>query len=668
MSDKKLKNELKEIKKALNYLENLSLERIHKILKYLSDKYYNEDEHVVSDEVFDYIKEHYEKKSGKKFEVGSKIKNEDNKVALPFYMKSLDKIKPSMKEFDTWINKYKGSYYISYKLDGISILVTKKDGKVNMYSRGDGYEGEDLTRFIPYVNLNIKKLKEGDAIRGEAVFTKDNFKKVKKILEENKKKDKSKKNREYKQSRNVVSGLLKNKTPEKEVLKYVDIVFYWVLSPNMKISEQMLYLENEKKVLTVEYEIKNKITTKYLSEMLTTGRDNYKYQIDGIVVVDNSQVYIQKDENPKYAFSFKQVMTDQIMESIVVDVEWDITKDKYLKPTVVIEPIELLDCTVERATANNAQYIYDNKINVGTVVQMIKANDIIPNIHKIITPSELNKPKMPTDIKYEWNETRVDIIGINLNKKYKNRVTVKQLMMFFDTLKIKNIGEGVLTKLVDEGYNDIFKILKAKKEDLYDIEGFGKTLITKIYKNIDSGLKNVKLYKLMTVSQLLGRGIGDKKFKLITDEYPDIILIYKTKGKKHTGKIINTIKGFSDITTDKIIDGFNDFIEFYDKLVKVKPDVILKINKKEKEKEKENKNSKYEKYRDKKIVFTGFRLDKDIESKLEEDVNVKITTSVSKNTDFLVAVNINETSKKINDAKKNNVKILSKEEFLSSIS
>ena len=370
-----------------------------------------------------------------------------------------------------------GKYSVSYKLDGMSLLLTKKNGIVNMYRRGDGTEAEDLTIFIKYINVNVSKMKDGDAIRGEAVFTKKNFEKVKKILKENV--TNKNKNRKYKQSRNVVSGFFTDRDVEskKALLKYVDFVAYWVLSPEMKISKQMKYLE-DKKIITVEYVIKKEVTIDFLSKKLLKGRDEYDYQIDGLVVVDDSQIYLQENKNPSFAFSYKQVMTDQIMQSTVVDVIWNISKDKYLKPKVQIEPIEILDTEIEFATANNARYIYDNNINIGTVVEMIKSNDIIPKIHKIIKPSKLKRPKMP-DMKYKWNDTEVDIIATHLDKDAKNEVIVKKLGMFFDTFKIKEVGEGVLEKFVDNGYDDIFKILNAKKEDLYDIDGFGETSIDK---------------------------------------------------------------------------------------------------------------------------------------------------------------------------------------------
>ena len=258
MSDNESKL-VKAISKDLKYLDTLTTSKILKVVKYLSNEYYNNNKSKVSDEIFDHIKEYYEEKSGKTAPVGAPLVNKSNAVNLPYYMGSLDKVKPTGKEFTKWMETHLGKYSVSYKLDGMSLLLTKKNGIVNMYRRGDGTEAEDLTIFIKYINVNVSKMKDGDAIRGEAVFTKKNFEKVKKILKENV--TNKNKNRKYKQSRNVVSGFFTDRDVEskKALLKYVDFVAYWVLSPEMKISKQMKYLE-DKKIITVEYVIKKEVT------------------------------------------------------------------------------------------------------------------------------------------------------------------------------------------------------------------------------------------------------------------------------------------------------------------------------------------------------------------------------------------------------------------------
>ena len=125
---------------------------------------------------------------------------------------------------------------------------------------------------------------------------------------------------------------------------------------------------------------------------------------------------------------------------------------------------------------------------------------------------------MPS-IKYEWNETSVDIIAIELDDESMNKIIVKKLSYFFQTLDVKYMGEGTIEKFVDNGYNDLWKILSANVSKLEKIDGFGDKLIEKIYDSIDKSLINRNLCDLMAASQIFGRGIGSKKFKLINDGF-----------------------------------------------------------------------------------------------------------------------------------------------------
>jgi NAD-dependent DNA ligase len=217
---------------------------------------------------------------------------------------------------------------------------------------------------------------------------------------------------------------------------------------------------------------------------------------------------------------------------------------------------------------------------------------------------------------------------------------------------------------------------------LYKIDGLGKKSIDKIYESIDKSLTNRKLHEIMAASQIFGRGMGTRKIKLITDNYPNILELQKSKSNEELTKLINSISGFDEKTTSKIVDNFDDFIIFMNKLIKIKPNVIkdnTEDNKDKNNKDKKNKSNKssdkdtdnninldkYKDYKNKTIVFTGFR-DKEIESILE-NVGAKITTSVSKNTDIVVAANINDDSSKVLKAKELKIKLLSKEEFILSL-
>lgn len=630
----------------LNQLDNKGID---KLIKHLSESYYNKGISLVSDQLFDYVKEYAEDKFKLIVDVGAPIKAKQ-KVKLPLYMGSLDKIKPDSDTLQKWLKEYKGSYVLSYKLDGISALLQKVDDKLKLYTRGDGKYGQDITLVIPHINFGatpnkiLESLNNNDCIRGELIMTKKNFEKLNK-------------NNEWANARNTVAGVINTKIPDKTLLSLIDFVGYWVLEPPMKQSDQLNYIIKNK-INCVEWLERKVISVDILSEMFISGRDNHDYEIDGVVVLDNSQAYpLISGENPKYGFAFKQVLTNQIAETTVLDVLWEVSKDMYIKPKIKITPVNLVGSTIQYATANNAKFVYDNKLGPGSRIRIIKSGDIIPKIMEILSPSDNKKPKMP-DIKYEWNDTEVDIIATNLTSELEDKVQVKKLTYFFKTLNIKFMGEGTIEKFVNNKYDDLWKILTADKTKLEEIEGFGEKAIENIYNAIDEGLQNRTLAELMSASQLLGRGIGVKKFTLITDVYPNILELYEEHDD--ISELINNISGFDEKTTDKILEGMDDFIDFMKKLTKIKPNIL--VTKRKKLSKKEQKECKYNNIT---IVFTGFR-DKEAQKKLEE-CGCKVTDSVSKNTDLVVAIDPDETSGKITKAKSLGIRIISREEFIKNL-
>ena len=151
----------------------LSISNLVKILKYASNKYYNEIE-VISDDDYDYLYDLLKKKSpnNKFFNlIGSNIPSND-KVKLPYHMGSMDKKKPNTGSVDTWIKKYKDTkYIISDKLDGDSIMFVVTDGDKKLYTRGNGTYGRDISHlieFFPEFNKNFDI--DHFAIRGEFII------------------------------------------------------------------------------------------------------------------------------------------------------------------------------------------------------------------------------------------------------------------------------------------------------------------------------------------------------------------------------------------------------------------------------------------------------------------------------------------------------------------
>ena len=611
------------------FVNTTSQQKYLKLLKYLDESYYNKNKSLLSDQLYDYIKEWYETKYGEITDIGAEVVKS---VKLPYFLNSRKKVK-STKDLDNWTKTYRGSYQVSLKLNGMTGLIVKENNIVKLYTRGDGFYGEDKTYILNYINIDLRHIKNGDAIRGELIMSKENYNLL---------------GGQFQTTLGAICGIINRKKIIEQLLNLIDFVAYNVLSNKETISKQFEYIEKNK-INTPLYFNYNKIDNNILSELFEKYRNDYKYEIDGIIITDDSMYHpLIEEKYPKYSIAFKQVMTDQQAETIVLDVIWTIQKDAYITPKIRIQPVEILGSIIEFVTAHNAKTIQENIIGIGSKMIIIKSGDIIPKIHKILSPSENGEPLMPI-IECEWDKTNTNLIAININETEQDKINIKQLSYTFDKLDVANFSEATITKLYNDGFNTFWKILKADSNELIKIKGLNIKNVTKIYNNIEESLHKIQLYELMNASLCFGRTIGSKRLKLILDNFNNIIDIYTEHGIDYIYDLILNIKGIEDITATKICDGFEGFIEWLEKLVKIKPYINIKYGK-EKIKAIDNK------YKDKKICFSGFR-DKELEEKLINMGSI-IVSGVSSKTNILIVKDINESSSKINKAKELGIEII----------
>lgn len=624
------------LKDPIKYAPEITTKQLANFLRKLSIAYYNQSASLISDDDFDKLKDILEERDpNNEFlgEIGAPIDAE--KVKLPYPMGSLNKIKYEeeksskfKKEIENWTKTYHGEYVLSDKMDGISALIHKKADEMKLYTRGDGLFGQDVTHLLKYIKIDTSKMPIDVAIRGELIMTRKNFEKIKDKMAN---------------ARNAVAGIVNSKTTDKNMVKLVDFITYSVVYPH-DIQEKQFELLTKWGFKTAQHKIVKKISVDVLLPYLKERRSESLYDIDGIVVIDSGMAYPVMEGNPKYGFAFKAVLDDQIAVATVVDVEWEISRYGYIKPRVRIEPIKLVGVTITYATAHNAKFIQDNNIGVGAKIKLIRSGDVIPKIMEVIKPAK--KPKMP-DIEYEWNETGVDIIAINKDDS-KTITTIKQITNFVTTLGVDYISEGIVTKLVDGGIDTILKLLKVKPEKMAEI--IGDKVTEKVLNNLDSALKKTTLPEFMTASNCFGRGLGTRKCKVITKAYPNIM---KEKWNDDVLKEkILKLEGFQDKTADKFIEGFVDFKKFFNDVMKIvdisyliEPDTI----------------NVGDKFKDMKIVMTGFR-DSDMEDFITKNGG-NVTTSVSKNTSFVISTDNAEMTGKLAKAEELGVKIMTRSEF-----
>ncbi len=616
------------------FIEDVKKTDLVKLINEANEVYRNTSDLLMSDEEYDLLMDKLKEIDPKNkllSKIGAEVHSKE-KVKLPFYMGSMDKIKPNTGDLNKWIKKYKGDYVLSDKLDGTSaLLVIREDGKNMLFTRGDGVYGTDISSMLDDIN-GIPKIKQNLVVRGELLIPKSKYQKF---------------SSKYSNSRAMINGLVNKKSIKKNELKLIDFVAYELVSPWSKISNQFKVLEKFKFNL-VTYKKTKTISEESLSEYLKLRKDNSEYDIDGIIVVDDNSHTRNKSKNPTYGFAYKDILEDQISETEVLFVEWNVSKDGYIKPRVHLKPVVVGGITIKHVTGNNAKYIKDNGIGKGTKIKIIRSGDVIPKIHEVLLKK---KPDFP-EFDFIWNETEVDIMIDQSvqNEEHEYDMLVKNLTYFFKKMKIKYVDEAIIKKMIDVGLNSINKIITASTNDFLEIDGFKEKMATKIHGNIQEAINGVDISTLMAASNIFGHGLGERKLKLIIDKYPDIF-----SKKFSTSKLIEMIveiDGFENKTATKFTDGYEDFKKFLKENKKIKIKIVKKSSKKTKGK-----------LVDKKIVFTGFR-DKDLEKFVEEEGGT-LSSSVSSNTDYLVTNDKSSGSSKIKAAEKHNVSILNKEEFIS---
>jgi NAD-dependent DNA ligase len=621
-------------KEGLDALFMLNEKQLATILDEAQKAYYNDSENVLmTDNEFDIIKEYMEKKypNNKILEqIGAPIQ-EKNKVSLPYNMPSMDKIKPDTTALTKWKAKYSGPYVLSAKLDGISAMYSSENNEQKLYTRGNGKVGQDISHLIPYLRLpNTKDI----TIRGELIMKKTTF--LEKYASE------------FSNSRNLVAGIVNQKKIEADKFKDVDFVAYEVIKPTLKPSEQMTFLGKEN-VDEVINETKTSIDNTLLSTILVDWRKNYEYTIDGVIVT-NDEIYDRTDKNPEHGFAFKMVLSDQLAEAKVLNVLWSPSKDGYLKPRIQIEPVVLGGAKIEYATAFNAAFVEENKLGIGALVKLVRSGDVIPHIMAVIEPAE--KAKMP-DVAYKWNDTHVDIIMDDAEQD--ETVKEKNIVGFFKGLEVDGLGPGNVKKIMKAGYDTVPKIIAMSEEDYLKVDGFKKKMAEKVFNSIHNKIAAAPLAKIMAVSNIFGRGFGERRIEPILANYPDMLKNTTTSSDEDKIQQIKSIRGMEKKTAERFVKNLPKFLEF---ITVAKLETKLNDGSKEDAQPKDDSHPLY----DKSIIITGFR-NKELSAELKR-VGARESSAVSKNT-FAVIVKSNdeEETGKVGAAKQKNIPIYTIEEF-----
>ena len=655
-----------------------------KLLNYHNRKYFNENLSEISDSEYDSLKKEIRKleekynflkdKNSPTFNVGYKPSRHFKKVIHKVPMLSLSNAfsEEDLRNFEKKILNYldkSKNFEIEYsaepKIDGISASLIYQNGKFKCgLSRGDGKEGEDISENLKTIKdipqtINHESFPREIDIRGEVFIQNSDFSKFKE---------------KFANPRNAASGSLRQKNPEetrKIPLKF--IAYTYGFENGMKITNQKDFLKNLSlwgfKINPLNKIIKGTKNLMKNYEDIEKIRTEIDFDIDGIVYKVNDFILQSRlgyvANAPRWAVAHK--FSANKGTSIILDIEIQVGRTGALTPVAKIKPVNIGGVVVSNATLHNEDEINRKDIRIGDTVLVERAGDVIPYIVSV----DLKKRKKESK-KYEFPEKcpscgsktikefnnttkKIDAVRRCISEGYDcEKVAIEKLKHFVskEAFNIDGFGKKIVENFWEQKFvrfpQDIFKLNYKKIEDL---EGWGKQSVN----NLKYSIEEKKKISLNRFIYSLGiRHIGNEGAKLISKNLKTSTNFLRLN-KNQNLKDLENLDGIGE-TQIKSIKKF--FLNKTNQKIVQDLQKILKIDD-----EKEVKTNG--KFKNKIFMLTGKLTDmsrSEAKSLIEKNSG-SIISNVSKKLNFLI-IGEKPTKKKIEAAKKLNIKILSQSEWL----
>ena len=487
--------------------------------------------------------------------VGYEVLSDLPKEAHPQRMLSLDKTK-DVDQLRSWLGDQEG--VISWKLDGLTIVLTYEDGKlVKAVTRGNGEIGEVITNNARvFTNLPVViDFKGRLVLRGEAVISYPDFEKINESIT-----DESAK---YKNPRNLCSGSVRQLNNEITAQRHVRFYGFSLVSAEglefAKRTEQLEWLA-ARGFKVVEHRV---VSVSNLVETVQWFADQIEDNInpsDGLVVSFNDIEYGrslgQTAKFPRDSIAFK--WRDEIKETVLEEIEWSASRTGLINPVAIFRPVELEGTTVSRASVHNISVMRELKLGIGDTITVYKANMIIPQIAENLTGS--NNVVIPAECPVCGSPTEIhDETGVQTLFCTNPQCQAKQIKSFThfvsrDAMNIEGLSEMTLEKLIGRGMikelADLFHLEKYR-EEIIEMEGFG----VKSFENMLAAVEKARNVSVPRFLYSLGiPNIGTANAKLIAQHCQN----QWAKVQSLTKEEMTTIDGIGDIMAEGFVAFFED--------------------------------------------------------------------------------------------------------------
>ena len=547
------------------------IEELRKTLRYHSDRYYNDDAPEIEDYEYDMmmrelkgLEEKYpefDSADSPTKRVGGKADNSFASVEHTVRMESLQDAfsKEEIFDFDRRVKENVSDvhYVVEPKIDGLSVSLEYVNGEFFRGStRGDGNVGEDVSgnlRVIHNIPLKLNHALPYIEVIGEVYMPKKSFDRVvdRQLINDEK---------PFKNPRNAAAGSLRQKDSEVAATRGLDIFVFNIQQIEGKEltshKESLDYLKELGFNTIPYYERVDDIETAF-EKVLQIGekRGELEFDIDGAVIkVDDFSEREQLGSTakfPKWAVAFKYPPEEKQTE--ILDIEITVGRTGKLTPTAVLSPVHLAGTTVSRATLHNQDFINEKGVNIGDIVTVRKAGDIIPEVlcvnEKRSNGSFVYPERCPScNEKVVREEGESDIRCINPECPAQ---LLRNLIHYCsrDAMDIEGLGPSIIETFVNEGMiKTVTDIYRLDKEKIASLDGFQQTSANNIIESVENS-KNNDLSKLIFALGI--RHIGAKAAKLLSDEFKNIDNLMNA-----SLEAISDIDGFGDIMAKSAFDFF----------------------------------------------------------------------------------------------------------------